>query len=326
MASKQTVLLLGATGQTGKSVLDGLLEDGNFDIKLLTRPASVDKPAVQAFKKQGLEVVTGDPANGADELAPLFQGIDTVISTIDAQSQHVQLSMVEACKRAGVKRFVPCAWITICPPHGVMRLREHKEVVYQEIFKQHVPYTIIDVGWWHQISFPTVPSGKVDYASVQKPNVTIFGDGKVKSILTDLRDLGRYCARIVRDERTLNKFVYTWSDVLSLEETFKLMEDLSGEKIERQYVSGEEVLTRADECFKVLEKDPTNFAAMLGSYGGEYSYSKYIRGDNTPEIGKYLGYLDAQELYPDFKPITFEDYLKELLAGKAKKVYEHWDL
>ena len=37
MTNKQTILLLGATGETGKSVLDGLLEDGGF----VNRPSSI---------------------------------------------------------------------------------------------------------------------------------------------------------------------------------------------------------------------------------------------------------------------------------------------
>jgi hypothetical protein len=53
----------------------------------------------------------------------------------------------------------------------------------------------------------------------------------------------------------------------------------------------------------------------------EYQNSKYLRGDNSPENAKYLGYIDATELYPDFKPIKFEQYLTELLAGKAIRPY-----
>jgi hypothetical protein len=54
----------------------------------------------------------------------------------------------------------------------------------------------------------------------------------------------------------------------------------------------------------------------------EYRRSWAIRGDNTPEIAKYLGYLTTRELYPDFKFIAYEDYLKELLEGKAIGVYK----
>jgi hypothetical protein len=54
----------------------------------------------------------------------------------------------------------------------------------------------------------------------------------------------------------------------------------------------------------------------------EYEVSKYVREDNTPENAKYLGYLDAKELYPDFKPVSFKSYLTELFAGQGIKPYQ----
>ncbi len=47
-----------------------------------------------------------------------------------------------------------------------------------------------------------------------------------------------------------------------------------------------------------------------------------IRGDNTPEYAKYLGYVTCKELYPDMNFLSFEKYMKhEVLPGKAKGVY-----
>jgi hypothetical protein len=55
--------------------------------------------------------------------------------------------------------------------------------------------------------------------------------------------------------------------------------------------------------------------------GLEYAYSKFVRGDNSPEYAKYLRYLDSSDLYPEFVPRSFETYAKELLDGKAAKIY-----
>lgn len=52
-----------------------------------------------------------------------------------------------------------------------------------------------------------------------------------------------------------------------------------------------------------------------------YMISWGIRGDNTPEYAKYLGYLDTKELYPDMKFTAFEEYMKQVLAGTAQGVY-----
>lgn len=53
---------------------------------------------------------------------------------------------------------------------------------------------------------------------------------------------------------------------------------------------------------------------MLFSWG--------VRGDNTPEYAKFLGYLTSKELYPDLKYRTLEEYLYEVLEGTAKAVYQ----
>lgn len=99
-----------------------------------------------------------------------------------------------------------------------------------------IPYTVIDVGYWYQISFPTVPSGKVDYAQTV-PLKAIHGDGTAPNILTDLRDVGHFVARIILDGRTLNRYVYTFGDVLSENEIYHIVEDASGEKLEPTRVS-----------------------------------------------------------------------------------------
>lgn len=61
---------------------------------------------------------------------------------------------------------------------------------------------------------------------------------------------------------------------------------------------------------------------MMKSVAAEYQYSWGARGDNTPEYAKYLGYLTTKDLYPDLQGIKFEDFLKDVIAGKAKPVYE----
>ncbi|KAJ7819090.1 hypothetical protein B0H14DRAFT_3738323 [Mycena olivaceomarginata] len=114
----------------------------------LVRPSSVDKPQVKNLAAKGVKTRVVNIDGPLDELVKALTGIDLA-----------QLQLITAIKKAGVKRFVPCAFITVAPAGGVFELRDAKEQVYQDIWKQYVPYTIIDIGYWHQISFPTLPSG-----------------------------------------------------------------------------------------------------------------------------------------------------------------------
>ena len=79
-----------------------------------------------------------------------------------------------------------------------------------------------------------------------------------------------------------------------------------------------------DAAREALKAAGTNFDLMKWAAvsGLEYEVSKYVREDNTPENAKYLGYLDAKELYPDFKPVSFKSFLTELFAGQGVKPYQ----
>lgn len=98
-----------------------------------------------------------------------------------------------------------------------------------------VPYTIVDVGWWYQLAYPRLPSGRVDYA-MTSGNDEIIGDGNMPTALTDLRDIGRYMAMIISDPRTLNKKILAYNLVSTQNKIYELMEELSEEKIDRNYV------------------------------------------------------------------------------------------
>lgn len=83
---------------------------------------------------------------------------------------------------------------------------------------------------------PRLPSGSIDYAVMQAAE-GIAGDGNVPIALTDVRDIGPYVARIITDPRTLNRMVLAYNEVLTQNQVYDLLEALSGEEPERQYVS-----------------------------------------------------------------------------------------
>lgn len=103
------------------------------------------------------------------------------------------------------------------------------------IKKIYLPYTVIDVGWWYQLTLPRLPSGRADYAHSGAPD-TIVGDGNVLSALTDLRDVGKYVARIIADPRTLSRSVFAYSELWTQNQIYDLLERLSQENIKRNHV------------------------------------------------------------------------------------------
>ncbi|KAF4631391.1 hypothetical protein G7Y89_g6741 [Cudoniella acicularis] len=323
--TKPRVLIVGATGRTGGVIVDGLLEAGETEVEALIRPESSIKPSILRLKDRGVKIHVAEIKDEA-QLTGILVGIDAIISAIGPGAQFDQTPLADTAKKAGVKRFVPCAFMTVCPPGGVMWIRDQKEQIYQHLRKIGLPYTIIDVGYWYQASFPTLPSKCVDYASLLIPNVTISGDGNMKTALTDLRDVGPYVAKIITDDRTVNKYVFCYGELLSQEEIFARLEELSGEKIERQYISPDQLLALRETTKASFEYDLSNMKQAMTVISLEYSYSKFVRGDNSPDYAKYLGYFDASDLYTDFVPRSFEVFAKELLDGKAAKIFEEISL
>lgn len=53
----------------------------------------------------------------------------------------------------------------------------------------------------------------------------------------------------------------------------------------------------------------------------QYKNMLGVRGDNTPEHARYLGYLDAKEIYPDVSSTSLDVFIRDTLEGRAKNVY-----
>jgi len=232
------------------------------DIVAFSRPSSINRPANLALKDKGVELREMDLAKDSqDQLVAALKRIDVLLSAIGAPAQLDQIPLVTAAKTAGVKRFVPCGYIPVIPAGGVHLLRDQKEEVYNHMKRLGLPYTIIDCGWWYQVSTPRLPSGKIDNVIMMEP--PIANKGEQPSALTDLRDVGRYVARVIKDDRTLNKQVLVYNEMWSQSQVWDKLEEVSGEKLTRNYVSQEQLEGKLADAKKVLESDPSSFMNLL---------------------------------------------------------------
>ena len=60
------------------------------------------------------------------------------------------------------------------------------------------------------------------------PN-TLYNSGDQANLLTDLRNIGKWVARIVADDRTLNRSVIVWEDVVPQARAFEIADRVSDE-------------------------------------------------------------------------------------------------
>ncbi|KAL2111863.1 hypothetical protein VUR80DRAFT_9156 [Thermomyces stellatus] len=237
MAASLKVGVIGATGNTGQTVVNGLLASHiDFDVTSFTRQSSVNNLANQRLKKKGVRIISYDLSGPRTILVDQLKGIDILISCITWEHLELQIPWIEAAKEAGVKRFVPSEWVGPAPK-GVIDIKDKKLDILGAIQRARLPYTIVDVGCWFQVFVPKIPSGRSDHAHSIYIDHRIVGDGDQKFALTDMADIGTYVAQIIADPRTLNRHVFVYTEVRSMNEMWDIMATVSGETPQKDYVS-----------------------------------------------------------------------------------------
>ncbi|KAF5247417.1 hypothetical protein FAUST_835 [Fusarium austroamericanum] len=315
------VTIVGANGEVGLSTIAALKASSTmFNLTAIVRPASFHKPEIEFIKKQGVSVVPINIEHNHDELVKTLTGQDVVISGVAPFSTAPEIALANAAKEAGVKRFIPSGFGPSCPPTGVLILRDFKEIIISHVKKIYLPYTIIDVGLWYQVSLPALPSGKIDYA-LKFPTTIMAEDGSHASAITDLRDVGKYVAKIITDERTLNKYVFAYNEVWTQEQIHSHLEKVTGEEIPRNKVTTKEIETTISTAQATYDQGDKSLPSFFGLVYPQYINCEWFRQDNLPERAKYLGYLSTKDLYPDFEAIKYVDYVDEVVKGKGKSIY-----
>ncbi len=97
----KNIILIGAGGNLGPSILSAFTADPRFTLSILTRHSSKS-----TFPSHLKVHRIGDDYPEA-ELLQAFKGQDAVVSTIATASTVQQKAIIDAAIKAGVKRFIP---------------------------------------------------------------------------------------------------------------------------------------------------------------------------------------------------------------------------
>ncbi|KAI0667029.1 NAD-P-binding protein [Trametes maxima] len=308
------VLVVGATGYTGRSIVRGLIATGNVRVSALVRPSSTSKPSTEEFRASGVEIRLGDVKDGEEKLKEVLAGVEILISAIDGWLVDAQRDLFRAAKAVGtVKRVIPCDF-GAPGARGIQGLRDAKFSIRDFVKGLGIGYTFIDVGWWMQLSLPLPERSKAVFPGKENA-YEVHNEGAQKILVTDHRHIGSFVARIIADPRTLNQAVIVWEDEVTQLEAHEIGERASGEeevlKTRRIRLSTEDVLKRISDGKASIVQNSADVSALFKVTWNEYVYSMYILGENNLENAKKLGYLDAHELYPDEPQSKLEDFAKE---------------
>jgi hypothetical protein len=154
-STKLRVAVAGASGETGRSIMNGLLVgSAHFDVIALVRPGGADKAVYRDMVRAGVTLETADYYN-MEALAAVLAGVDVVISCLLPLQRIESETLIDAAHRASVGRFIPSFFSPIIPPRGVMEVRDLREDLLDRCKRLYLPYTAIDVGVWYQVSLPS---------------------------------------------------------------------------------------------------------------------------------------------------------------------------
>ena len=144
--NNKIIAVCGATGQQGSAVVKKLLADG-WKVRALTR--DVNKPAVQALKSLGAEIVPGDMDKRA-ELDAAFKGVYGIFSVQNFWLPNVGFdgevrqgkNVADAAKAAGVQHLVFSSVGAADRGMGQKHF-DSKYVIEQYIEALGIPHTIL---------------------------------------------------------------------------------------------------------------------------------------------------------------------------------------
>lgn len=148
------VLVLGATGETGKLVVKSL-QAKHIPVRVLVR----DEDKTREFQSPGLEIIVGDPLNSHDEQRTLT-GVRAAISVlgtrssndldeIEAVENQAIANLIQAAKAAGVEHIVLCSSMGTTTPDqipflaNILRGKRRGEIA---LIESGIPYTIVHPG------------------------------------------------------------------------------------------------------------------------------------------------------------------------------------
>lgn len=189
----RTVLVAGATGMLGQHIVARLREDGH-------RIRTLSKDPIRAQSLAGLvdEVVIGDATN-PETMADAMNDVDAVISCLGAPMAFgwsdrrsflevdtvANLNLVDAARRAGVRRFVYVSLLLHGNWAGTAYARAH-EMVVDGLRDSGIPYAIVRPTGIFPVFDPFIPMARRGFACTP-------GDGRARTNPVHPREVAEVC-------------------------------------------------------------------------------------------------------------------------------------
>ena len=265
------VLVVGSTGFLGSAICK-LLADRKIPFRALVRKDS-DKEKVSNLEKLGADLAVGD-LKVPETLKAACEGVEKIISTasttfsrregdtIDSVDRQGQLNLVEAAKRAGVKRFVYVSFRD-CKEFP-FPLNDAKRAVEKALAASGTTYTILRATCFMEAWLS--PHLGFDY---NEGKVRVYGTGEQKHSFISLFDVAKFAVASLDNPAAGNQTIAIGGpEALSWLEVVRVFEEVSGKKFEVEKLSIEALEQQKAAATNPLE---ASFAGLMLSVTLDWS-------------------------------------------------------
>ncbi len=261
------ILVVGSTGLVGREVCHILLQRGQ-PVRAMTRPTS-NRDVVDDLRRRGAEIVAGDLKDRAS-LDAACRGASAVVSTasitlsrqegdtIDAVDRDGQMSLVDAAKNAGVRKFVYVSFKHEGLPLSAP-LADAKAAVESHLRESGIDFTILQPSFFMEVWLSAhlgfdAASGKA----------RIYGSGQNPISWISLHDVAAFAADGVTNPAARNQIIQVGGpDALTPIQVVNIFEQATGRRFDVQFVPEDVLRAQGEAASNPLDR---SFAAGMLSY------------------------------------------------------------
>ncbi|EMD69061.1 hypothetical protein GGP41_004921 [Bipolaris sorokiniana] len=269
--SIKNVIIIGAGGNLGPSVLNAFLKESSFNTTVLSRQNSNSK-----FPPD-VKVIHADYSS-QDSLKAAFQGQDAVVSLVGGLAVGDQHKLIDAAIAAGVKRFIPSEYGSNTPDkraRDIVPVFEAKFAVVNYLKSREA-----EISWTSIATGPFFDWGlKVGFLGFQSHSktVTLFDDGEATFSTTNLHQIGVATVKVLEHaDQTKNQWVYVSGFQTTQKEILAVAEKVTGTKWTVEKVNVKDHIAQARE--KLQKGDFSAIPDLLQSV----TFSKEELGNFAP--------------------------------------------
>ncbi|KAI8922224.1 hypothetical protein DFJ77DRAFT_495485 [Powellomyces hirtus] len=261
--SIKNVILIGAGGNLGPSVLKGLLDANKFNVSILARNEST------STFPEGITVHRTDYSEAS--LLSAFKGQDAIVSNLGGTGHELEKKVIDAALKVGVRRFIPSGFGSNIENEKTLSNVAYvgsKATIVQYLRElaeknPNFTWTAVTTGaffdWGLQVGFLGF--------DLKKHTATILDGGNHTTSYTNLATIGKAVANILsQPAETANRSIYISSFATTQNQLLAALEAATATKFTATHLTTDDVLKQGGELVAAGDLVNGIGALILGNY------------------------------------------------------------